>query len=180
VDLILRELTTDQQVNALQKGSVHVGFLRQPVKDDALHVETVLREPFSIALPKDHPLAAHTHVALKTLVDEPFVMFSRHGLFYDQVMRLCNQAGFSPKVAQEAINASTILGLVSVGIGIACIPACLEELQMEGVIYRVLTGITQHTELAIARRRDDKSPVLVAFISVVKAISSQMQTRKQG
>lgn len=170
VELILRELTTDQQVDALQNGNIHIGFLRQPVRKDALHIETILRESFMVALATDHALTADSHVALELLAAEPFVMFSRQqgATFYDQVMKLCHQAGFSPKVAQESIQIPTILGLVSGGLGIAIVPASARNLQMTGVTYRTLTGVTQTTELAMAWRRDDESPVLMAFLNVAR------------
>jgi DNA-binding transcriptional LysR family regulator len=170
VELILRELTTDQQLNALQRGSITIGFLRQPVRNDALYAETILREPFVVALPTDHALAAGSLVSLGMLATEPFIMCSRQegATFYDQIMSLCNEAGFSPRVAQEAVQMPTVLGLVSVGIGIAIVPASVQNLQMTGVTYRVLTEVTQTTELAMAWRRDDESPVLRAFLAVAR------------
>ena len=36
---------------------------------------------------------------------------------YDQVIALTRQAGFSPRIAQEASEAMTIIGLVSAGLG---------------------------------------------------------------
>ncbi len=170
VELILREQTTDQQLDALQKGNISVGFLRQPARNDALYFETILREPFMVALPADHVLAAGSRVSLDMLATEPFIMFSRRQgpTFYDQIMSLCNQAGFSPTVAQEAVQMPTVLGLVSVGLGIALVPASVQNLQMTGVSYRVLTGVTQTTELAMGWRREDESPVLRAFLDVAR------------
>lgn len=170
VELILGELTTDQQLEALQKGRISIGFLRRPVRNNALHIETILREPFMVALPADHAAAAYSHLSLQMLATEPFIMFSREesATFYDETMNLCNQAGFSPKVAQEAVQIPTVLGLVSVGVGIAIVPASARNLQMTGVTYRALTGVTQTTELAMAWRRGDESPVLLAFLDVAR------------
>ncbi len=170
VELVLRELTSDQQIKALRDRTIDVGFLRQPIKDDALNVETIFREPLILALALDHVLANRAHISLDMLANEPFVMVSRKEspTFYDQITGLCNAAGFSPKVVQEAIQLPTILSLVSVGIGVTLVPASFQNLQVLGVTYRALTGIGKNTELAVARRRNDDSPVLLAFLSVVR------------
>ncbi len=151
-----------------RKGNIRVGFLRQPARDYILRFETILREPFAVALPTDHALAAASYVSLEELAAEPFVMCSRQQgpTFYDQTISLCNQAGFSPIVAQEAVQMPTVMGLVSVGLGIALVPASVQNLQMTGITFRRLAGVTQTTELALGWRLDDESPVLLAFLAV--------------
>jgi DNA-binding transcriptional LysR family regulator len=178
VELRLRELTSDQQIKALRDRTIDVGFLRQPIKDDALSVETVLREPLILALAVDHVLVNSEHISLDMLAKEPFVMVSRKEspTFYDRIMGLCQSAGFSPRVVQEAIQMPTILSLVSVGIGVTLVPESFRNLQVLGVTYRALTGIGLNTELAVAWRRNDDSPVLLAFLNVVR----EMALRHEG
>ncbi len=179
VELVLREFSTDLQLEALHEGSVQVGFLRQPINDDTLFIETILREPLRLAVPADHPLASTPRVELDMLAKEPFVMYSRQQgtAFYGEIMSLCHRAGFSPKVVQEALQMPTVLGLVSVGIGVAIVPGSVQNLQMPGVVYRILTGVDQTTELAMAWRRDDESPVSKAFLNVTRGIAMQSGTR---
>ncbi len=70
--------------------------------------------------PAQHPLArARGPLALARLSDSPFILFPRHmapGL-YDDVVSFCRQAGFSPRVEQEAVQMQTIVSLVSAGLG---------------------------------------------------------------
>ncbi len=176
VQLILKEMTTDQQLDALRESVIHVGFLRQPIRNEALTIETVLREPFMVAMPSDHHLANVEGVELEALADEPFVMFSRQqgATFHDQIMSACAKAGFSPKVAQEAMQIPTVLGLVSVGIGVALTPASVRNLRMTGVTYKPLIGVAQTTELAMAWRRDDDSPVSMAFLQVARKMALEV------
>lgn len=118
VDLTLEELTTVQQVEALGEGRIQVGFVRSPVHEEDLELRTVLEEPFLVALPEDHGLCAYGSVRLADLAEEPFVTFPRNlgaGL-YDQIVGACRDAGFSPKVVQEAIQMQTQVGLVAAGI----------------------------------------------------------------
>ncbi|MGO9571821.1 MAG: LysR family transcriptional regulator [Desulfomonilaceae bacterium] len=178
VELVLRELTTDQQLDALRGKAVHAGFLRQPISDDALFIETLLQEPFMVALPSDHALASRTSISLDMLAREDFVMFSRQQgtTFYDQIVSMCHQAGFSPNAVQEAVQIPTVLGLVSVGMGVSIVPASVHKLQVAGVVYRILAGAGQTTQLAMAWRRDDESPVLLAFLNVARVLALQSRS----
>jgi DNA-binding transcriptional LysR family regulator len=57
---------------------------------------------------------------LTSLANEPFILFPRilaPGL-YDLIISLCQQAGFSPSVAQEAIQMQTIVSLVAAQMAI--------------------------------------------------------------
>ena len=158
--------------------AVDVGFLRQPIKDDALFIETLLQEPFVVALPSHHALVSRTSIPLEMLAREDFVMFSRQQgtTFYDQAVSLCHQAGFSPKVVQEAVHIPTVLGLVSAGMGVTLVTASIQKLQLAGVVYRILAQVDRTTELAVAWRRDDESPVLLAFLNVTRELAFQTQT----
>ena len=173
VELGLIELTTVDQVRALREHQIDIGIVRPPIGDDALMVEAIIREQFVVALPENHRLAAMREVPLRALADDPFVLLPRnlHLALYDQIINLCSAAGFSPRVAQEAVQLQTIASLVAAGMGVALVPASIRNLRRRGVIYRDIEGITPTTEMAVAYRRDDISPVVRAFIAVASEIA---------
>src|SRR4051794_9924330 len=76
VDLVLRELTTTAQVEALVAGRIDVGFIRPPVHDADLEVRTVLRERVVAAVPDGHRLAGAAAVSLDELAGEPLVLLA--------------------------------------------------------------------------------------------------------
>lgn len=170
VHLVLRELTTSQQVHALHNGRIDVGFIRPPLADDTLSVQVILREPLLIALPENHPLSAQPELPLQALAREPFILFPRHlgSSFYDQIVSYCQQAGFSPGIVQEAIEMQTIVSLVAANMGVALVPASLQNLRRVGVAYKSIAGATPITELAMTWRKEHTSPVLEAFMHVVE------------
>ena len=110
-----------------------------------------------LALPARHPLRALRRVPAKRLAGEPFVMFPRQpGLvFHDLVMDFCLRAGFTPRVAQEAYQTHTVVGLVSAGIGVALVPASTQKIGLAGVVYRPLRETTPQSRTAVgmAQRR---------------------------
>jgi len=170
VEIVLREMTTMQQVQALQKGSIHLGMLRPPIPETGLNLQIVREEPFVVVLPPTTRFAPDERLPLSALSEEPFVLFPRAispGV-YDQVISLCNQAGFSPIIVQEATELHTILGLVAVGIGVSLLPASVRLLRSQGVVYRALPQTGTQANTALAWRQDSRSSVLFTFLDVAK------------
>lgn len=174
VELVLHELTSHKQVQRIRDNRIDVGFLwLQNVEDSALSFMSIWQEPLIVALPETHPLASLPQIPLEALVREPFVVPPRYlgAGFYSQIISLCQQAGFSPKVAQEAMLMQTIVSLVAGGVGVALVPASLQNLQRVGVVYKALQGQTPELEMAIVWRRDNSSPILREFLKVVTEMS---------
>lgn len=179
VQLVLQELTTTQQEQALRDRQIQIGFGHPPLSQESfIQMECILREPWVVALPETHPLAKETVLPLRSLAQESFVLFPRDlgpGL-YDQIVSFCHQAHFSPTVAQEAIQMQTIIGLVSAGMGIALVPASLQNLQRVGVVYKSLQEPTPQVETAMLWRDDADSPVLDQFLQVARSFMAQPVT----
>ncbi|WP_059002118.1 LysR family transcriptional regulator [Leptolyngbya sp. NIES-2104] len=173
VRLLLHEMTTSEQLEALHDDRIQIGFLCPPINDAELSVETVLQESFVAVLPEVHPLATQTQLSLASLAEESFILSPRHlgSGFHDQIIRLCQQVGFMPQVTQEAIQMQTILSLVAAELGVALVPASLQTLQRAGVVYKPLEGQTLDVELAMVWRSANSSPVLHQFLAQSRAVT---------
>jgi DNA-binding transcriptional LysR family regulator len=170
VEVVLREMTTARQAQALQEGGIHVGVLRPPITKASISLQVIRQEPFVIVLPQRHALAHDETVPLCALAQEPFILFPRvisPGV-YDQVIGLCNQAGFSPVIVQEATELHTILGLVAVGIGVSLLPTSVRLIRSQGIVYRATQPTETMARTALAWRQDSPSLVLHAFLDIAK------------
>lgn len=169
IELILLEMTTAEQIEALRRHRLDAGILRPPVGMPWLTSQVVFSEPFIVTLPTDHPLAAAKMVDLAALREEPFVIFSRHLLadFYRLTIRFCEEAGFEPNILQEAALIHTIVGLVSAGLGVALVPASAKYIQIPGVTFRPLAQRAPRAEIAVTWRCDDESPLLKSFLKAM-------------
>ncbi|HEX7645067.1 MAG TPA: LysR substrate-binding domain-containing protein [Burkholderiaceae bacterium] len=172
VAIELREATSDVQQEDLLEGRIDAGLLIPPLSDktaEALHYRTVLTEPLVAALPQ----GLHTRrgaLQLERLRELPLIIFPRHiapGL-HDAILACFHDAGVAPRIAQEAIQMQTIVGLVSAGMGIALVPQSVSNLRRPGVEYRPLAGKVPMVETGLAWRRDATSPVLQAFLDLMK------------
>ena len=170
VELALLELGATDQFGLLREGRLHAGFVRTSADDPRIRQEIIFRELLMAALPRSHPLAERERICLRELAHDPFVIFfrTRGAGFYDQIVALCHRAGFSPRVAQEASGMQTVVSLVAARIGVALVPASITKMRMEGVVYKSIYKPQALTAMTLAWRRDDPSPVLHAFVEVVR------------
>ena len=176
VQLVVLGMTTEQQVEALRNNQIQVGFVVPPLQSQTgdLVVEPVLEKPLILALSEAHPLATQSKVKVRSLVNELFILGQRNSGcgWYDQVIALCHQAGFSPKVVQEVNEMQVLLGLVAANLGITIVSGAARQFQRSGVVYRELQPASLAVALAIAWREGNSSSVLQAFLTIVREISA--------
>ena len=167
LQLDLREATLDVQLAAFAAGEIDAGFvLHAPgAAPPGLTAWRALTEPLVMALPAGHPLAARRVLDFATVAGEPLVIFPRviAPSLFDAVLGFYRARGFTPRIAQEAIQMQTIVNLVSAGIGVAWVPASLMQLQRPGVVYRPLKGAPLHCETSLVWR-EGAPPVVARFV----------------
>jgi DNA-binding transcriptional LysR family regulator len=172
VRLQLREATSDRLLEDLPEGRVDAAFVLPPLENPQLDHLVAWREPLVAALPARHPLAKRRGpLALAQLAEAPFILFPRRlaPQLHDDIVACCRAAGFSPRVEQEAVQMQTIVSLVSAEIGVALIPASIENLGRTGVVYRRLAQASPQTEVLLAWRRGDALATLALFVDVARA-----------
>ena len=144
VQVVLREATTDVQLQALDRGEMDAGFvLHAPGVSAGLEAWSRLSvglEPMVLAVPDGSPVATTPRLRVAEVLAQPLVIFPRPiaPSLYDAVLAYYHRHGVSPVVAQEAIQMQTIVNLVSAGLGLAWVPRSMTHLQRPGVVYRPL------------------------------------------
>jgi len=188
VRLQLAEATSDVQVEELVAGRIDAGLVIGPLPPRhaaQLSYLPVTREPLVIAMPAtlsertggpDADTWNDAPVSLRALADVPLVVFPRHLApgFYDTIMDCYGAAAVAPRVGQEAIQMQTIVSLVSAGMGVALVPRSLRHLRRTGVVYRPLAEDVRSIETGLVWRTAQVSPVLAAFIEIVRAHAARM------
>lgn len=178
VSVVLEEAGTGELLDALQHEKLDAAFIRSPLSGtQLLQDEPILVEPMLLALPTDHPLArdASSPLPLAGLAQESFVLYRRRvGLgLYDAILVACREAGFSPQVVQEAPRMTATLSLVAAGLGVSIVPASMQRLRGDGIVYRELTECQSLVApLHLATRSGDSSAVLRRFKEMVVAAAS--------
>ncbi len=179
IKLILQEENSAFQLQGLRDHKTDVVFAYQyhdVAEASDLEVLTLTQEPLVVVLPEHHPLTRQAKISLSDLVNEAFVL-PLHQVVSDlpeQIHQICLQAGFVPKVAQEAIFMVTILGLVSAEIGISILPSSVQNLQRKGVVYRPIREKVPATRLTAVWRRNHSSTILQQFLNIAQTLLTTM------
>lgn len=163
VQLTLRELSTSAIEEALGRGEIDLGFLRETRPALPLVPKILFEEELVAVLPAKHPLSDRQTLALGALRAEPFVFFPRRlgGAFYDRLLSFCAGAGFVPRIVQEATQWPSVVCLVEAGLGVSLAPGCVQRFRWKGVVYRPLRGL--HTVVSACWRADRESATASEF-----------------
>ena len=178
IQLNLEDIHSGHQIQALQRRKIDVGFTCPPVQDVFLETEEVVRERLMVALPERHRFRERTEIALADLADEPFRMCSinREPGLHKFYLGLIQDAGFRPRVVQEATHIQTQVGLVAAGVGISLVPSSAASLQQAGVVYRPLS-VPQASLSKLMVWRKGPCPVhLTGFLGAVRQAAALLRT----
>lgn len=163
IDILLREMVSADQLEALSTGRIDVGLIRPPFSRAELDSLCVLREPLLLAAPAGHALAKARDVRLADLDGQPLITYSPYEAryFYDLLATIFSDAGVSPSYVQHIGQIHSILGLVKAELGLALVPQAAENLRFRGVVLRPI-AIDSHrlAELHLAWRRDNRNPAI--------------------
>jgi len=178
IEVNLIHLWTARQREALIGGEIDLGFLIGKFSAPDIESLLVRREGLVAVLPEHHALTKRKKISLKDLRDEPFVMGSREfwGPYRDQIDVLCQGAGFTPNVVQEAYNSDGIFGLVAAGLGVTLYTESARHLRPRGAVVRPLSPSTRIDTFA-AWRTDTRSPARDAFVRAIAARDDRGQAR---
>lgn len=170
VSLSFMELSSVALLEALERGEADVGFMHPPIRTLGTYEHVSLeREPLIAVVPKTHGLARRNRLSLLELATEPWVMFPRDNgaTIYDLIISLCQKAGFSPRIVQEAGSVPTRLGLVAAGFGVHLVHKTWETMPFPGVAYIPIEP-TAMIGLTCYWRKRDPNPILKLFVDIVR------------
>lgn len=170
-------MSTPQQIAALRRYAIDVGFLRGPVEEPDLVSEEVLREEIVVVLPAKHRLAKMRRVSVRMLHDLPCITISRNAGWplRDIVSSLYKQANLQVRATQEADGVYGHLNMVAAGLGFALLPEYVKFILPRGVVTKPLEWEPiPCINLVVAYRANDELPILGAFLNVLRRHLPQM------
>lgn len=140
ITLELKDMPTPDQIAALHDNQLDFGLIRLPVSGSGLDIRVVLEESFVVALPGDHALATRPVIRPADLRGFPaFVLARRYAPgFHDDMLVALKREGADLEIAQELGEFTTMLALISAGLGIGVIPAAAAMALPPKVVARPL------------------------------------------
>jgi DNA-binding transcriptional LysR family regulator len=121
VELRLVEGRSNETLPMLAAGELDLAVVSDAGADVPADVELehLMDDPFYVAMPRHHPLAAEAELRMEDLRDETWIE-GRHCA--DALMTAARRAGFEPRVAFDSAEWLGKQGLVAAGVGITLIP----------------------------------------------------------
>jgi len=172
IHFALDEMSNRTQIEALQNYQIDLGFVRLDTVPPNIHLHAIQKEHFSLVVPKSSPINTANFKNIQQFKEAPFILFSSDysSTYYNNIMSIFSDAGFSPKVSHKSIHANTIFRLVESGLGVAIVPHSLTlgaALAIDIEIIELLQ-IRQRALLSIAWKKDRSYPALEKVIGFLK------------
>jgi LysR family transcriptional regulator, benzoate and cis,cis-muconate-responsive activator of ben and cat genes len=95
--------------------------------------------------------------------------------YADQVLALFREREIKPVAVHEVRELQTALGLVAAGSGVCLVPASVERLRRDNVVYRPLKETSAVSPVVMKTRKGDRSPELGLILRLIREMY-----RKEG
>ena len=122
LELLLVEEKTELLLGLLREGRLDAAVLALPLHEDGLEVEFLFEEPFVVALPASHALAAYPELSLADISNEHLLLLEDGHCVRDQALEVCQLAGAGEKEGFRATSLETLRQMVAAGVGITLLP----------------------------------------------------------
>jgi DNA-binding transcriptional LysR family regulator len=165
VRLMLKEMVSSAQLEALDGHQIDLGLLRPAVEHSELIALPCAREPLMLAIAESAVQQWPVEPTLQDFHGRAMLMYSPYEAryFHQLVNHLFERKGVQPNIVEYVSQIHSMLALVRAGIGAALIPATASMLQFPGVVYRtVVTAPAKPAELLFVYRKDNDNPVFNA------------------
>jgi DNA-binding transcriptional LysR family regulator len=173
VELVLLELTTLEQIAALKEGRIDVGFGRIMFDDPAVERILLRNERLAAALPSNHPWAGRRGtIPLAQIATEPLIIYPKapRPSYADQVLELFRGRNLRPPLIHEVKELQTALGLVAAETGLCIVPASVERLRRDNVVYRPIADPAAVSPIIMSTRKGDPSPEIALILRTIHEI----------
>ncbi|HEX7373506.1 MAG TPA: DNA-binding transcriptional regulator OxyR [Steroidobacteraceae bacterium] len=127
VKLMLYEHQTAPLLDKLRAGELDMGILALPVDTDGLEAMPLYDEPFTLAVPANHPLADKDKVRVEDLKGERLLLLEDGHCLRDQALEVCSRVRVNEDQDYRATSLETLRQMVAAGHGITLLPQLAAE-----------------------------------------------------
>lgn len=159
IDVVLSELTSGEQVAALQSGRIDVGFGRVAIDAEGVSNRLIAEEPLVAVVPVDSTLAELDEIPVATLSEQLVMVYPAHPRpsFADQVINQFRARGTPIHRPYETNGLQTAIGLVASGLGVSIVPKSVQRLRRDDVVYKTIADLGMVSPILVTTRKSDIS-----------------------
>lgn len=167
------EDTTAVLVEGLRDLSIEVAILALPLRHKDLELYRIRTEPLFAALSREHRLASAKSLALKELRGESFVLLRDGHCFRDLSINTCTRARFTPHIAFESGQFSSLLGMVAADVGVSLVPEMAIDRNVACRYVRLSDVQATRTIVTAVLRGRSFNRVQQAFLSGIRGRAAE-------
>ncbi|AYD89821.1 LysR family transcriptional regulator [Actinomyces lilanjuaniae] len=157
IEVFFQQAPSDSLLRDLRSGRLDAALIAGPPGESGVRLiqdleVTVLRqEPFVLLVPRSHPLASESSVALAALRPERLVDFAPSWPARSILDQALSEAGVSRRATVEVTDVHMLLSLVEYGFGVAVVPQSFSaKPEAASLVALPLTGTRPCWETALA------------------------------
>ncbi|CAD6528022.1 Hca operon transcriptional activator HcaR [Paraburkholderia metrosideri] len=185
VQLDLVEMAPHRQGEAILAGEIDVGYCPSQglVLDPQLRAEKIGAWPMMAALADTHALASKKRVSLKALAAQPLIVYSAGNgkdTGEDSAALLRRQYGFDVNVAHRVSSTLSVLALAAAGLGVALVPAPLDQVTIPNLTYRPIVEKEFQADLLLISRADETDGAVRAFLALARRRQEVTPPQRRG
>ncbi|MBR1221965.1 LysR family transcriptional regulator [Bradyrhizobium sp. U87765 SZCCT0131] len=177
IELTLQELNSTEQIEALHRDEIDLGFIHGRSTPDGLDGFRYHAEPFVACVPDGHAAARARTLRLTRLQHEDFVLFSQRVSpdYFQSVMAICLAAGFMPRVRHEVRHWLSVVSFVANGLGVALVPRTLATSHLAGATFVPIERSDILSETWCVWKAGEARPALDKLIHAARARSRALK-----
>lgn len=166
-----REAMTATLVDDLISGSLDLAMVALPVSEPSLQEHALFEEEFLLVRP---PGAGSAPLPTAEDLSQSQVLLLREGhCFRDQALSYCQSRSATPNDVVEGSSLSTLVGMVSVGMGVTLIPemAAAVETRLKDVsISRFANPVPKRTVGLVWRKSNPLKQQFMQFAELIQSV----------
>jgi DNA-binding transcriptional LysR family regulator len=140
-----------------------------------VEAELIYEEPMRVALPPGHPLAAAKSVRIEDLADEDWLCGALPSSCRHQVIGLCREAGFEPRISFESEDYGVLKGFVAGGLGVTILPELAGG--HPGIELRGVRGRKPVRRVwAVTRESEARSPAAEQMLGILREVCRERRS----
>lgn len=134
-----------------------------------VEAELIYEEPMRVALPPGHPLAGAKSVRIEDLAEEDWLCGAMPSSCRFQVINLCREAGFEPRITFQSEDYGVIKGFVAGGLGVSILPELAGG--HPGIELRPVRGRKPVRRVwAVTRESEARPPAAEQMLGVLREV----------
>jgi DNA-binding transcriptional LysR family regulator len=173
VRVILDDLSTEEMLNGLRAGKLHVALTVNPGRGKlrGLHFDEIAQYPMCVAVPPGHPLAKSRAVNWKKLAGENLIAYGRDNYpeYHEALDAIFERVGGKMNIVEEQDGVTSLIAAVEAGRGVAFVPGCIACMAGPRLKIIPLTPAPRPIIVGAIRREGTNSIAVQKFIEAASS-----------